>query len=367
LPDCEAVERGASDTRPLVTVVVPAFNAQATLAETLRSVAAQTYSPLEILIVDDGSTDSTAAVAAAFCGAEPRARLIRKENGGVASARNRGLAEAAGDWVAPIDADDLWHPTKIEKQMAAALAAPEPPGFVYCWFRVIDGAGKIIGAGERWRVEGPALRRLAYRNVVGNGSAPLLSRAAALAAGGYDESLRARGAEGCEDVSLQLQIARRHPVALVPEYLVGYRFLPGGMSRGGERMLRSWELAVERLREDGEPVPAEAVRWTLGVRRLALAEERAMRRDPARALAYLTRALRLDPGRTGLHLFYRLCRLAARLARGRRRPPAAPLDFADADPRIEMRFDGDELLGFARLLERFEEKRMARLGASERG
>jgi hypothetical protein len=356
------VETGTPASQPLVTVVVPAFNAHATLGETLASVAAQTYRALEILIVDDGSTDATAQIAEDFCLGEPRARLIRKENGGVASARNQGIAEARGDWVAPVDADDLWHPAKIERQVAAALAAPELPGFVYCWFRVIDEAGHIIGAGEQWRVEGRALRQLVYRNVVGNGSGLLLSRAAALEAGGYDESLRARGAEGCEDVSLQLQVARRHPVAVVPQYLVGYRYLPGAMSRAGGRMLRSWELALERLRADGEEVPAQALRWTMGVRSLALAEAHTGSGDWGGAFRHLARALRLDPARTGLHLLYRLCRFAARLVRGRKQP-VPPVHFTAIDPRAELRLDVDELYGFARLLERFEKKRMKRIGA----
>src|SRR5690242_18385247 len=130
--------RERADPSPLISVVVPAWNAQATLGETLASVAAQTYDKLEIIIVDDGSTDRTADVAREFCEAEPRARLIRKKNGGVASARNAGIAEAKGDWIAPIDADDLWHPTRVAKMVAAALATPKPVGFVYCWQRPID-------------------------------------------------------------------------------------------------------------------------------------------------------------------------------------------------------------------------------------
>jgi glycosyltransferase involved in cell wall biosynthesis len=344
---------------PLVSVIIPVLNAEATLAETLRSVAAQSYSNLEILIVDDGSTDATPVIAEAFCALEPRARLIGKENGGVASARNLGIAEARGEWVAPVDADDLWHPAKIERQVAAALAAPARPGFVYCWFRVIDGTGRIIGAGERWRVEGRALGPLAFRNIVGNGSALLLSRAAALEVGGYDESLRARQAEGCEDVALQLEIARRYPVAFVPEYLVGYRFQPDSMSRNADSMARSWQLAHERVR--GE-VPAKVLRFNAGVRSLALAEAKAHQGAWKAALSLLSMAVRNDPARTGVHLLYRFCRLAARLGRGRRTPP--PLEhFNDADPRAELRLDADELIGFARLLERFDQNRMERLGA----
>jgi glycosyltransferase involved in cell wall biosynthesis len=347
---------------PLVTVVVPAFDAEATLAETLRAVAAQTYRRIEILIVDDGSTDATPEIAADFCTSDARARLIRKDNGGVASARNRGIAEAGGEWVAPVDADDLWHPTKIERQIAAALSAPEAPGFVYCWFRVIDGAGRIIGAGEPWTVQGRVLGRLAYRNVVGNGSALLLSKRATLEAGGYDDSLRARDAEGCEDVALQLEIARHHPVAVVPEYLVGYRFQPGSMSRNAGSMARSWELAHASLQGRA---PSEVLRWNTGVRSFALAEASATRGKWRDAASFLLRALRSDPSRTGLHLLYRVCRLAVRLVRGRR-PRPEPIPFLAADPTAEIRFDADELSGFARLLERFDQQRMARLEALER-
>src|SRR5687768_4414886 len=153
---------------PLVSVVVPAFNAEDSLEATLRSVAGQSWRDLEIIIVDDGSTDRTAAIAEAFCARDPRGTLLRKANNGVASARNHGLAHARGEWVAPVDADDLWHPTKIGKQVAAALAAPEQPGFVYCWFRTVDGEGRVTGSGEAQAVDGPALRRLAYMNFVGN-------------------------------------------------------------------------------------------------------------------------------------------------------------------------------------------------------
>ena len=103
--------------QPLVSVVMPAWNAEATIVEALRSVAAQTYRDLEIIIVDDGSTDATAALAKEFCASDPRARTVRRSNGGPAAARNLGIAEARGEWIALIDADDVWHPTKIEKQL----------------------------------------------------------------------------------------------------------------------------------------------------------------------------------------------------------------------------------------------------------
>src|SRR5689334_7043342 len=116
---------------------MPAWNAGATIVEALRSVAAQTYRNLEIIIVDDGSADATAALAREFCASDARARIVNRSNGGPAAARNLGIAEARGEWIALIDADDVWHPSKVEKQVTVALAADERPGFVYCWYRKI--------------------------------------------------------------------------------------------------------------------------------------------------------------------------------------------------------------------------------------
>jgi hypothetical protein len=352
-----APERGctslaATAEEPLVSVVVPAFNAEATLGCTLRSIAAQDYARLEILIVDDGSTDSTAAIAARFCAAEPRARLLRKENGGVASARNHGIAQASGDYIAPIDADDLWHPAKISRQVAAALRAPEPPGFVYCWFRDMDREGRVWRDGPPLFVEGPALERLGCSNVVGNGSAPLISRRAILAVGGYDERLRRMGAEGCEDMLVQLQLARHFPVAIVPEYLVGYRLGSGSMSSDWERMHRSSREAL-RLLDAKSRISRRALRWSDGAQALLLSETRVLRGEIVPALRLLGRALRLDPARTGLNL---VCRIARR----------AELSFSATRPRPS--FERHDPLRpspvtdrWLQALARFDQRRLDRL------
>lgn len=103
-----------------VSVVVPCYNAESFIAETLDSICAQTHAPTEILVIDDGSTDSSAAIVERF---SDRVRLIRQDNQGESHARNRGLSEATGHWVAFLDADDLWEPTKLEKQIACATSA----------------------------------------------------------------------------------------------------------------------------------------------------------------------------------------------------------------------------------------------------
>jgi glycosyltransferase involved in cell wall biosynthesis len=319
---------------------------------------------IEIIIVDDGSTDSTAKIAEDFCNTEPRARLVRKENGGVASARNRGIGEAAGEWIAPLDADDLWHPTRVEKMLAAALAAPERPGFVYCWSRHIDHESQITGSGPRWAVQGRGFRQVAYLNVVGNGSGLLVSRDALLQVGGYDGSLRADRAQGAEDLLVQIRIARRHPVAAVPEYLVGWRQAGNRMSSDVEQMDRSCRLVYRRLADDGTPVRARIERRMLASSALDLAEYYAFIGRVAAAAKWLARSMWLDPLRSGLFVAYRVARTARRKL-GAVRSASMPSHFLDADPAEYLHGDPYRLDRFARLLRTIDLRRLGRLAEED--
>ena len=109
-------------TVSLISCIVPVFNGERYLSEALDSIFAQTYRPLEIIVVDDGSTDATASVMASF---GERIRTLRQPNQGPAGARNLGVRAAAGEFVAFLDADDLWRPEKLARQMARFEACPE--------------------------------------------------------------------------------------------------------------------------------------------------------------------------------------------------------------------------------------------------
>lgn len=232
---------------PLISVVIPAFNSAATLQDTLHSVAAQTHRNLEIIVVDDGSTDETAHVAQSFCRRDPRARLIQKANGGVASARNAGVDSGTGDYVAFIDADDLWHPAKLAKQLALLEQSGKETALVYSPFRRINAEGMVIDSSRNHRVDGWVINRHFFVNPIGNGSSILIRRQVLQEVGGYSSVLRECGAQGCEDLLLQLRVALRYRYATVPEYLVGYRQIPGNMSSDEERMLRSTLLALNMV------------------------------------------------------------------------------------------------------------------------
>lgn len=230
-----------------VSVVIPAYNAGRTLHETLMSARAQTHASLEIIIVDDGSTDETAKVAARHAADDPRVSLIHQRNAGVAAARNAGVAAARGEFVALLDADDLWASTKIERQLAVFATCDPRVALVYTWFALIDAQSRVIKPGPRIDHEGDVLDALAYYNFIGNGSAPLIRRTAIEEVGGFDATLRARGGQGCEDWKLYFEIAERYHFARVPEALTGYRHTSDNMSSDGRQMLRSRDLGITDL------------------------------------------------------------------------------------------------------------------------
>ena len=232
----------------LVSIVIPAYNGAATIDETLRSVRSQTYRALEIIVVDDGSRDNTADIVNNHAAVDPRIRLIRVENGGVAAARNRGWQEARSDLIAFVDADDLWAPSKIARQLEAITAAGPQCGLVYCWHAKIDIHSHVTDNRERPMREGEVLDHLFRGNFVGNGSAALVRRQALIDANGFESGLWRAGAQGCEDILFYARVAERHRFAVVPDFLVGYRYLPDNMSSNMPRMLRSWMLVVDEMR-----------------------------------------------------------------------------------------------------------------------
>src|SRR5947207_692803 len=110
---------------PLVSIVVPTYNRAYCLPRTIDSALAQTYASVEVIVVDDGSKDDTAALVRARYGSDGRVQMISQQNAGVAAARNTGMAAARGDYVALLDSDDVWQPWKLELQMACMRAHPD--------------------------------------------------------------------------------------------------------------------------------------------------------------------------------------------------------------------------------------------------
>jgi glycosyltransferase involved in cell wall biosynthesis len=288
---CEKITAAA----PVVSVVVPAFNAAAFLNATLESVLAQTHRKLEIIVVDDGSTDDTAAIAEHYVNRDGRVRLLRQCNAGVGAARNAALAFARGKYIAPIDADDVWHPTKIAAQVAVMEAGGERLGFVYCWSQTIDLAGAITGVFPPCDASGSVVEALVFRNFLHNASVPLFRASALREVGGYVTRAEQGGAQGCEDWELTVRVAERREVGVVREYLVGYREVIAGMSSGGKGMVGSYEHMITALRGRNPEIPARLLRWSAGYFHLYIARKCCQAGDPGSSLRALRLAVKSDP------------------------------------------------------------------------
>jgi Glycosyl transferase family 2 len=318
---------------PLVSVIVPAYNAFSTVQETLRSVLAQTYANIEVIVVDDGSTDDTAAAVADIAAQDTRVRLERRRQCGVAAARNHAIRCASGEFIAPMDADDLWHPTKLERQLRR-FGDDEPDlGVVYSWFRYMDTDGLVLGDGPQPAFEGSVLHQHLQWNFLGNGSIPLI-RARALVGLGYEPSLQRQGAEGCEDFLLQLQLSRHWGFGCAPGFLIGYRRSPDAMSANWVRMQRSF-AAMYQILETELTGSARALCRRKRVEYLVgLSRNRATAVRLGEAATFLSKAFNTDAA-------YSLRRLATefgglpRLARRKLRPEptlSPSTRFLDFDP-----------------------------------
>lgn len=232
---------------PLVSVIIPAYNASVFLPATLRSVLAQDYPNFEVWVVDDGSTDGTAAIVEGFAREDDRVNLLRQQNAGVAAARNRGLQAARGEFVAPLDADDLWEVWALRLWVDRFLAGSARVGVVYGWSLDVDEDDRLTGGFHGARIRGRVLGTLLVHNFLGNASATMIRRSAVLEIGGYDATLRDRQAQGCEDWDLYLKLAERWEFEVVSEFLVRYRKPIASMSQDDQQMARSHDRVLLAL------------------------------------------------------------------------------------------------------------------------
>lgn len=236
-------------TEPLVTVIIPVYNGAEFLGAAVESAQTQTYRNLEILVVDDGSTDASLQIATEYAAKDERIRVIPQPNGGVAKARNTAIAASHGEFIAPLDADDLWLPDKIARQMACMLATGDHCGFVYSWWALIDPTGNVVDRSPRWTVAGHRFETLLLINFTGNASVPLFRKQCLVEAGGYNSALAAAKAGGCEDLEVVLRVAAHYSIGVVPEIMMGYRRSPGSMSTDCNRMWRSRQMVLARIGE----------------------------------------------------------------------------------------------------------------------
>lgn len=227
---------------PTISVVIPVYNGEKTIRETIESVLDQTFSDFELIVIDDGSTDSTLKIVKSI--QDPRLKIFPYPNSGVSMSRNRGISQSTGEYISFIDADDLWTPDKLEAQLKALQENPQA-AVAYSWTDCIDESSRFLRRGGHTTANGDVYAQLLVVNFLANGSNPLIRREALEQVGEFDKSLVIG-----EDWDLWLRLAARFHFAAVPAPQILYRQIADSASsnvvRYEREILKAINLAFAR-------------------------------------------------------------------------------------------------------------------------
>jgi glycosyltransferase involved in cell wall biosynthesis len=287
---------------PLVSVVMPVYNAERYVAEAIESILAQTFRDFEFLIIDDGSTDRSLSILKRYAERDPRIDLVSRPNTGYLTALNEMLAMARGEFIARIDADDVALPERFEVQVAYLREHPE----IVClgsMVQCIDEAGRFLFEGHDFAMDHEAIQEEALR-----GCTPLahcsmmMRREAVLAVNGYDPAFYL-----VEDLDLQLRLGERGKLVNLPQILQKYRWHGQSISakkqalqldRAKLAVLRAWERRSIERRDFSKPPWRPTNRRSRFEFAVRYGWVGYMRGDREMAQAYAAKAIRLIPWRT---------------------------------------------------------------------
>ncbi|MGB5963091.1 MAG: glycosyltransferase family A protein [Coleofasciculaceae cyanobacterium] len=229
----------------VVSVIIPAYNAERTILETIASVQQQTFSDFEIIVINDGSTDRTLELVQGI--QDERVKIFSYENGGLPVARNRGISRAKGEFIAFIDADDMWTSDKLELQVAILQQHPEA-GVAYSWSRFMNERGELSYVVDDRHIEGNVYEKLLLNNFLNNGSSLLVRREAIESAGKFDPTLKS-----CEDWDFYLRLAAKWSFVLVPKPQILYRQSSTAMTSKIDVMESAALITIERAYQAAPP------------------------------------------------------------------------------------------------------------------
>ena len=229
---------------PKVSVVIPLYQTERFVADTVRSVLSQTFTDFEIIVIDDEFSNSGPAIARSVD--DSRIRVIRQENRGLAGARNSGIRNALGEYIAFLDADDLWRPDKLELHVALLDSDPAI-GVTFSASELMDDDGRDIGLVQRPRSNNFDIDHIFCRNPVGNGSAPVIRREVFDSIVFLDQDLQRdcwfdESFRQSEDIECWTRIAATAgwTFSYIDEPLTRYRVATHGLSAGVEKQLATW-------------------------------------------------------------------------------------------------------------------------------
>ncbi|MDJ0701850.1 MAG: glycosyltransferase [Leptolyngbyaceae cyanobacterium MO_188.B28] len=222
-----------------ISVIIPVFNGERTIQETVESVLNQTFSDFELIIINDGSQDKTLTIVQEFN--DSRISIFSYQNAGLAASRNRGIENATGEYISFIDADDLWTSDKLEAQYHALQSNPDA-AVAYSWTNCIDEQSQFLRRGYYLSFSGEVCQYLLLTNFLENGSNPLIRHQALKTVGGFDESLKSS-----EDWEMYLRLAFKYSFVAVSSPQILYRISVGSMSTNTAKMEVETVKVIDRV------------------------------------------------------------------------------------------------------------------------
>jgi glycosyltransferase involved in cell wall biosynthesis len=281
---------------PMISVVVPAYNVAATLHETLVSISNQTFTDIEIIVVDDGATDTTPNILASY--SDPRLLVIRQVNRGLAGARNTGIHHAKGKYIAFCDADDVWEAEKLERHFDH-LEGDSNVGISFAGSSMMDGKGNQLKVRQLPKLKNISAADVFKRNPIGNGSAAVVRRDAFDCIAfrpafeverdwWFDESM-----QQSEDIDawMRFVLASDWKIEGIDGLLTRYRIQSGGLSANLSKQYQTWKHMCSKVQDTAPEFAAKHAPAAEAYQLRFLARRAFMMRDGATALRLAASAL----------------------------------------------------------------------------
>ena len=302
MPNMQKIKKTTSSeiiSPPVVSVVMPVYNVQDYLSSAVFSVLKQTFQDFELILVDDGSTDTSNLICQVMAENDARIRVIWQRNRGLAGARNTGIRVSKGQYIAFLDSDDLWHPEKLNKHVKFLNEKPDV-GVRYSASEFIDAEGHGIGLSQKPKCQDVNAKDVFLRNPIGNGSAPVIRKATlaeiAFKVDGsvqfFNEVLRQS-----EDIECWMRIitTTNWKFAGIDQALTYYRVNDNGLSANIDKQFQSWQRACSLMAEYAPSFIARYVSLAKAFQYRYLARRAIRSKDTSGALRFVGKSLLINP------------------------------------------------------------------------
>jgi glycosyltransferase involved in cell wall biosynthesis len=277
--------------KPIISIIIPAYNASKTIQETIQSVLNQTFLNFELIVIDDGSTDSTLDVISQI--SDPRVTVFSYPNAGISTARNRGIEKASGDYITFLDADDLWASDKIETQFEALQKNPQA-AVAYSWTTIIDKSNNAVRQGSCYEKSGDVYSKILVKNFLDSGSNIMVRKEAIDKIGRFNPSLK-----HAADWEFYIRLAAEFEFNCVPKFQVFYRVSENTSSCNVIPMEKAALEIIEKAFKQAPSHLQHLKKYSLSAFYIYLTfktlENPSKRQDAWIALHYLKLALVSDP------------------------------------------------------------------------